>query len=170
MNWLGQLRVAALLFVGMLGSAHAIYVDGDPLTGTDPMGLANSNAARMPTPNNGCFNYDVFANYIRDHAFNADAVLASLTADMAVGTMPKTAAESRMLGPRTSFNPITGQSSRWAQRTGYRGFREFGRTPVGKGIGAAATGAVVVEGYYDWGVIMSALNAATRPEACQCQN
>ncbi|MBC5768551.1 hypothetical protein [Ramlibacter albus] len=164
--------IVSLCAVSFSTVVGATYVDANPLTGTDPMGLANSNAARMPVPNRSkCFNFDIFVNYIRENSFNSEALLATLAATLALGTMPKSAAEFRGFGPRDQLNPWTGQPSRWGgkSRADIRAFREFGRTPVAQGIGATFTAATAFEGYYDWGVMMMAMNEATKPEACQCR-
>jgi hypothetical protein len=70
--------------------------------------------------------------------------------------MPKSPAELRGLGvPRRDLNPYTSQSSRWAGRTGARSLRDFGRSAGGRALGAAATAALVFEGFYNIGTIVS---------------
>ncbi len=109
------------------------------------------------------FNFDQFANEIRDRRFDITAVLGTLATTLGVGTMPKTPAELRGLGvPKNKLNPYTGQLSRWSGRTGNRALRELGRTAGGVALGTAATGLLIFEGFYNWGVIgRAAVNATT---------
>ena len=81
--------------------------------------------------------------------------------------MPKTPAELRGLGvPKDQLNPTTNQLSRLSKRFDTRALRNLGRSIAGKAVGGLATGALVLEGYYDWGVIINAgINAIT---ACGC--
>lgn len=79
-----------------------------------------------------------------------------------VGTMPKTPSELRGLGvPKGELNPYTGQLSRWSNRFGTRALRELGRSAAGVVAGTVATGAIIFEGFYDWGVIGKAAWDAT---------
>ncbi len=89
-------------------------------------------------------------------------MLGTLGAALGVGTMPKSASEMRGLGPKDGRNPITGQLSRWSGRTGNRFLRELGRKVGGVVLGAAATGLLVFEGFYDLTVIARAgINATS---------
>jgi hypothetical protein len=38
-NWVRRLGAAAALLIGLMNVAHAVYVDGNPLSYTDPEGL-----------------------------------------------------------------------------------------------------------------------------------
>ena len=117
-----------------------------------------------------CFNFDQFANDVEKNRFDLEATLATLTADLAVGTMPKVPSEMRGLGvPASELNPTTGQLSRWSGRFGTRILREVGRSAVGIAVGAAATAGVVFEGFYDWSVIGQAAIKATSTDECSCK-
>jgi ABC-type dipeptide/oligopeptide/nickel transport system permease component len=48
--------------------------------------------------------------------------------------------------------------------------REVGRTAAGIAVGTVATGALIVEGFYDWGVIGKAAWDATSSDDCECGN
>ncbi|MBI3148538.1 MAG: RHS repeat-associated core domain-containing protein [Betaproteobacteria bacterium] len=133
------------------------YVGGNPISNTDPTGLL-------------CFDFDQFVDDIRDNRIDLDAVLASLLGDLAAGTMPKTPEELRALGiPKDQINPYTSQLSRWSGRLEFRTLRELGRTGLGILLGAALTGAVVFEGFYDWSVIVQAALGALSDGDCACQ-
>ena len=97
------------------------------------------------------------ANCIDEWRFNLSAVLGTLIGDLGLGTMPKTQPELDQpgFGPKCKRSPYTGQPSRWASRTGLRALRRFGESRAGILLGAIGTGAVVAEGFYDWGVIAS---------------
>jgi len=82
--------------------------------------------------------------------------------------MLKTPSELRGFGPKDKLNPTTSQLSRWSGRLGTRALREIGRTAAGIAIGAAATGALVFEGFYDWGLIGKAAWDATSSNDCEC--
>lgn len=140
---------------------------GNPLIYVDPEGLA-------------CFDFNKFANQIRDNRSSTATNLAALGTALAVGTMPKVSSELRGFGvSKDKLNPYTSQLSRWNGRlnqyTDYsgRGLREFGRTLGGISLGAAATGALVVDGFYNWAVIIDAAWDATSAEGdsnCGCDN
>ncbi|MFU8832906.1 MAG: RHS repeat-associated core domain-containing protein, partial [Wenzhouxiangella sp.] len=84
------------------------YVLGDPVNLIDPTGFI-------------CFDFDQFANDIRDNRFDLEATAATLGATLGVGTLPKTPSELRGLGvPKNQLNPFTSQLSRLAGRTGIR--------------------------------------------------
>jgi uncharacterized protein RhaS with RHS repeats len=133
------------------------YVGNDPVNYIDLTGLI-------------CFGFNKFVNQIEQNRFDLSAALGTLVATEAVGTMPKTPGEMRAFGPKGRINPITGQLSRWSSRFGTRALREFGRTATGVAMGAAATGALVFEGFYDWGVIGKAAWDATSYDDCGCGN
>jgi hypothetical protein len=137
----------------------------DPVNGIDPEGLM-------------CFDFDQFAEEIRENrfAFGWTATLGELTAAEAVGTMPKTASETRALGqPKDGINKMTSQLSRWSSRlnrltngmTG-RALRNFGRTAKGVALSGAATAALIFEGFYNWTVIIKSAKNATSSDECKC--
>ena len=134
------------------------YVVGNPISNFDPYGLL-------------CFDFDEFANKIRDNRANNALTLGSLLSMEAFGTMAKTPSELRGLGvPKGKLNPFTSQLSRWADRLGARALRVAGRTASGIYAGATATLAVVGEGFYDIGVIGKAAYDSTSSEECGCEN
>jgi uncharacterized protein RhaS with RHS repeats len=131
------------------------YARNNPLKYVDPMGTTSRSRAWG-------FNFNQFANEIRDRRFDTRAVLGTLATTLGVGTMPKIRRELRGFGPRSRLNPYTSQLSRWSSRFGTRALREGGRTAGGIALGAAATGLLIFEGFYDWGVIgRAAYNATT---------
>jgi len=131
------------------------YTGGNPVMSIDPDGLAS-------------FNFNQFANEVEKNRFDLSATLGTLGATLGVGTMPKSAGELRMLGPKENINPITSQLSRWSGRFGERALREFGRTAAGVALSGAATAATVFEGFYDWGVIGRAAISATTFGGSSC--
>ena len=145
--------------IGLDGGLNTyLYANGNPLVYVDPNGLL-------------CFDFDRFANQIRDNRASNALTLGSLISMGAVGTMPKTPTELRGFGvPRSQLNPLTGQLSRWSERLGIRALRVAGRTAAGIAAGTAATLAVVGEGFYDIGVIGKAAYDATSDEDCGCGN
>ena len=114
------------------------------------------------------FDFDQFANEVRDNRFDLTATLGTLTATLGVGTMPKTPGELRGLGvPKSQLNPTTSQLSRWSGRFGTRALREVGRSAAGIAVGTLATGLLIFEGFYDWGVIgVAAVNAISADDDC----
>jgi RHS repeat-associated protein len=140
--------------IGLDGGINTYgYVNGSPMDGYDPYGLL-------------CFDFNAFADQIEENRASNMLTLGSLISAGAVGTMPKTPSELRGMGvPKSQLNPITGQLSRWSSRLGIRALRDFGRTAKGVTMGAVATGAVIFEGFYDWGVIARAAYDATTSES-----
>src|SRR5262249_42264536 len=65
-----------------------LYANGNPLNYADPTGLL-------------CFDFNKFADQIRDNRLDLSAVLATLGLTEAIGTMPKTPGELRGLGVPT---------------------------------------------------------------------
>ena len=158
--------------IGLEGGFNRFgYVDANPMTGFDPFGLANSGAVKwMTPPPTRCFSYEKFAEYIEKNRLNLWVVLATLGIDISIGTMPKTAAELRGFGPKSQLNPYTSQLSRLAGFLENRTLRDWGRKPAFIAASAAATGAVVFEGFYDWGIIAQAFDYASSSENCICRN
>lgn len=132
------------------------YSLNDPINNIDPTGLM-------------CFDLAQFAQQIEAERFDLGATAASLGLALGIGTMPKTAAELRGLGPKAKLNPTTSQLSRWSSRIGGRSLRELGRTAGGVALGTAATALLVFEGFYDWGVIGKAAWDATTLSDCGCK-
>ena len=163
-----------------------LYANGNPLSYADEFGLlADGSMAeacygqpqstcdylRREAQRPSCFDFNYFANDIRENRFDLLAVLGTLGVDLAIGTMPKVPAELRGLGvPKAELNPITGQLSRWSGRTGIRALRIFGRSSAGVFLGGLATSAVIFEGFYDLTVIAKAGINATTSGDCECRN
>lgn len=132
------------------------YVANNPVNLSDPEGLM-------------CFDFGKFGDEIEKNRFDLEATLGGLGATLGLGTMPKTPDEIRGLGtPKENLNPITGQPSRWANRTGNRALRTFGRTVGGRLLGGASTGLLVFEGFYDLGVIGRAAYDSFLMDDCKC--
>jgi hypothetical protein len=109
--------------------------------------------------------FDQFANQVKENRCGAAADLVALVSAGAVGTMSKTPGELRGLGgPKGELNFYTSQMSRWSSRLGVRELRKLGR---GVALGAAATVALVFEGFYNWYVIGKAAVDAT--SSCGCK-
>ena len=114
------------------------------------------------------FNFNQFANDVRENRSSTATNLAALGATLAVGTMSKTKEELRGFGPKEKLNPYTNQMSRWSGRlnritngkTG-RLLREFGRSASGRLVGGLATAALIADGFYNWVVIIKAAIDAT---------
>lgn len=71
---------------------------------------------------------------------------------------------------KAELNSYTSQLSRGSGRFGTRALRVAGRTTAGVVTGAIATGAVIFEGFYDWGVIGKAAWDARSSNDCGCGN
>jgi RHS repeat-associated protein len=125
------------------------YASSNPLSRVDPKGLLDFDSNR-------------FASQIEEGRFDLLGILGTLVAAEAVGTMPKTTPELRGLGvPKAELNPYTSQLSRWSGRVSNRALREVGRKGALVCVGGAATGLLVFEGFYDWGIIGKAAWDAT---------
>jgi len=131
----------------------------------DPSGLqASSGGSDL------CFDFDKFANQVEQNRSGTAVDLAALVSAEAVGTMPKTPGELRGLGvPKSELNPYTGQMSRWSSRLGVRKLRDLGRTKSGVALGGVATGALILDGFYNWGIIgKAAWDATSSGGDCRC--
>ena len=129
------------------GPNRYIYVMNRPMNFIDPYGLQSDSGCGKPF-------FDCFASCVEKERFNLGAVAGSAAGALGFGTMPKTPSELRGFGvPKDKLNPYTCQPSRLAGRMGWRGLRDFGRSNLGKGLGALSTGLVVFEGFYDIGAI-----------------
>jgi hypothetical protein len=151
------------------GQTIYAYVNGNPLSFVDPNGLQASGGGGGGG-SGPCFDFDQFARQVEENRSSTAADLAALVSAGAVGTMPKTPGELRGLGvPKGELNPYTSQMSRWSSRLGVRELRTFGRTAGGVALGAAATGALVFDGFYNWGVIgKAAWDATSSGGSCGC--
>jgi RHS repeat-associated protein len=132
------------------------YASGDPINNVDPTGLL-------------CFDFNKFADYIRDNRLDPASAAAALGATLGIGTMPKVPSELRGLGvPQSELNPYTSQLSRWSGRFGTRSLRLIGRTSLGVAAGTIATGATIFEGFYDLSIEAQAAAQATSSSDCDC--
>lgn len=168
--------------IGLLGGVSLYgYVDGNPMTWIDPDGLegigpwtfapgSQRDAYIAAQRKKVCFDFYKFTKFIEDNRIDLEPTLATLGVTFAAGTMPKTPAELRGLGvPRSQLNPYTGQPSRWAGRTGVRGFREFGRSVGGRVLGVGALASLIFVGFYDLSIEAQAgINATSLSENCDC--
>jgi RHS repeat-associated protein len=146
------------------------YVEGNALRETDTLGLQSTDKS-SESKDSLCFDYDLFADDIRENRLDLTTTLITLGADIAVGTMPKTPSELRGLGvPKSQLNPYTSQLSRWSGRLGTRVLRQLGRSVTGVAVGSAATAGVIFEGFYDWTVIVRASWRATSTNNCTCKD
>jgi RHS repeat-associated protein len=122
------------------------YVGNGPAGFTDPLGLEKKCCQQGVM--------DCLGNCIEKERLDLANVAATAITTLGIGTMPKAPGELRGFGvPMDQLNPYTSQASRWTGRTGIRALREFGRSLVGRMLGGLATGMLVFEGFYDWGVI-----------------
>lgn len=139
------------------GANTYAYTDNNPISSIDPNGLL-------------CFDFDKFADYIRDNRADLSKTAAALGATLGVGTMPKVPSELRGLGvSRSELNPYTSQLSRWSGRLGTRSLRLLGRSSLGVAAGAIATGATIGEGFYDLTIEAEAAVNATSSNECDCK-
>jgi uncharacterized protein RhaS with RHS repeats len=155
--------------IGIAGGSNTYaYVNGNPLSYVDLNGLQASGAGGGGS--GPCFDFDQFAKQVEENRSGAAVDLAALVSAGAVGTMPKTPGELRGLGvPKGELNPYTSQMSRWSSRLGVRELRTLGRTAGGVALGAAATGALISDGFYNWGVIgKAAWDATSSGGNCGC--
>ena len=105
--------------------------------------------------------FDCFANCIQKERFDPYATLGGLVGALGFGSMPKVGRELITFRGTPKNPDITGEISRWGGRIGRllkkpgltREIRDIGRSVAGKAIGAAATGFLVFEGFYDIGAI-----------------
>jgi uncharacterized protein RhaS with RHS repeats len=74
------------------------YVNGNPVSDTDPYGLqASGSGGGSSGP---CFDFNKFADQVEQHRSSTAADLAALAGAEAVGTMPKVLASFAALGFR----------------------------------------------------------------------
>lgn len=155
--------------IGLVGGPNTYaYVGGNPVGLTDPTGLQAAGAGNGSS--GPCFDFDKFAKQVEENRSSTAVDLVALGGAEAVGTMPKTPGELRGLGvSKSELNPYTGQLSRWSSRLGVRELRTLGRTAGGMALGTVATGALILDGFYNWGVIgKAAWDATSSGGSCGC--
>jgi RHS repeat-associated protein len=164
---------AGITTYSYVGGMPLIQIDPDGLEGIGPWTFApGAQRDEYEAYERSCdtFDYDVFADYVRDNAIDPSIAVSTLATTLGIGTMPKTAAELRGLGiAKAAMNPYTSQLSRWSGRLGTRSLRLIGRTGAGVAAGAIATGATIFEGFYDLSIEGQAAAFATKTKVCGCK-
>ncbi|WP_369928794.1 RHS repeat-associated core domain-containing protein [Xanthomonas sp. NCPPB 2632] len=164
---------AGITTYSYVGGMPLIQIDPDGLEGIGPWTFApGAQRDEYEAYERSCetFDYDAFADYVRDNAIDPSIAVSTLATTLGIGTMPKTAAELRGLGiAKTAMNPYTSQLSRWSGRFGTRSLRLIGRTGAGVAAGAIATGATIFEGFYDLSIEGQAAAFATKTKVCGCK-
>jgi len=143
-------------------SMNQSFFEEAPFGGTLPEVLAKESRYIELAAIEMHFDFDKFASQIEQNRSTMTIDILVLGSTFLIGTMPKTSAELRGLGiPKNELNPTTSQLSRWSGRVGMRSLRTFGRTAAGIALSTTSTATLVLDGFYNWGVIGRAAWDAT---------
>jgi hypothetical protein len=102
--------------IGLAGGQMSTYAyaDGNPISESDPLGLYGGLIAVNNGAPKNCFNFNTFADFIRDNSFDSSIGSSAVT-----GTnLALTAANSPFIYPRAGLGTVAGSPTSWLSYIG----------------------------------------------------